>query len=72
MVLVMLLTEAPSTTWSWPARNNYQDAARLQNRLNSWETAIRASDAEDQRQLVILADEASKANGTPDIGTTPG
>lgn len=47
-----------------------QDAARLRD--HPWETAIRASDAEGQRLLISLAEEACKANGTPDVGTSPG
>ncbi|KAH9375825.1 hypothetical protein HPB48_009899 [Haemaphysalis longicornis] len=33
-----------------------QDTARLRDHPNSWETAIRASDAEGQPQLICLAD----------------
>lgn len=49
-----------------------QDAARLRDHPNPWETAIRASDAEGQRQLISLADEACRTNGTLDVGTSPG
>ncbi|KAH9372293.1 hypothetical protein HPB48_009418 [Haemaphysalis longicornis] len=49
-----------------------QDAARLRDHPNPWETAIRASDAGAQRQLISLADEACRANGTLDVRTSPG
>ncbi|KAH9384936.1 hypothetical protein HPB48_026967 [Haemaphysalis longicornis] len=49
-----------------------EDAARLRDHPNTWERAIRASDAEGQRQLISLADEACRTNGTLDVGTIPG
>ncbi|KAH9361459.1 hypothetical protein HPB48_000536 [Haemaphysalis longicornis] len=48
-----------------------QGAARLRDHPNPWETAIRASDAEGQRQLISLPDEACRTNGTVDVGTSP-
>ncbi|KAH9361533.1 hypothetical protein HPB48_001365 [Haemaphysalis longicornis] len=48
-----------------------QDAARLRDH-HPWETAIWASDAEGQRQLISLADEACMTNGTLGVGTSPG
>lgn len=49
-----------------------QDAQRLRDHPDPWETAIRASDAEGQRKLITLADEACRTIGTLDVGTTPG
>ncbi|KAH9364069.1 hypothetical protein HPB48_014770 [Haemaphysalis longicornis] len=49
-----------------------QDAVRLRDHPNTWETAIGASDAEGERQLISLADEACRTNGTLDVDTSPG
>ncbi|KAH9378986.1 hypothetical protein HPB48_011355 [Haemaphysalis longicornis] len=49
-----------------------QDAARLRDHANTWKTASRASDAEGPRQLISLADEACRTNGTLDVRTSPG
>ncbi|KAH9380195.1 hypothetical protein HPB48_023150 [Haemaphysalis longicornis] len=52
-----------------------RDAARLRDHPNPWYQglrAIRASDAEGQRQLISLADEAYRTNGTLDVATSPG
>ncbi|KAH9371939.1 hypothetical protein HPB48_008018 [Haemaphysalis longicornis] len=48
-----------------------QDASRLQENPNPLGTAISGSDAMGQRQLISVADEACRTNGTLDVGTSP-
>ncbi|KAG0432370.1 hypothetical protein HPB47_020950 [Ixodes persulcatus] len=54
-----------------PKHPKLQDAARLQNRLNSWETAIRASDAEGCSSLCRCVGELALGLRGLEVGALP-